>query len=44
MPIVQEDLKIGKQSVEGGGVRVVSRITETPVSELVRLRQERAIV
>ena len=44
MPIVQEDLKIGKRSVEGGGVRVVSRITETPVSELVRLRQERATV
>jgi len=44
MPIVQEDLKIGKRSVEGGGVRVVSRITETPVSELVRLRQERATI
>ena len=44
VPIVQEDLKIGKRSVEGGGVRVVSRITETPVSELVRLRQERATI
>ena len=44
MPIVQEDLKIGKRLVEGGGVRVVSRITETPVSELVRLRQERATI
>lgn len=44
MPIVQEEMKIGKRSVEGGGVRVVSRITETPVSELVRLRQERATI
>lgn len=44
VPIVQEELKIGKRSVEGGGVRVVSRITETPVTELVRLRQERATI
>lgn len=44
VPVVQEELQIGKRSVEGGGVRVVKRVTETPVSELVKLRQERATV
>jgi uncharacterized protein (TIGR02271 family) len=42
MPVVQEEVKIGKRPVEQGGVRVVRRVSETPVSELVRLRQERA--
>jgi len=44
VPVVQEQLEIGKRTVAGGAVRVVKRVTETPVSELVRLRQERAVV
>jgi uncharacterized protein (TIGR02271 family) len=44
MPVVQEEVKVGKRAVEQGGVRVVRRVTETPVSELVRLREERARV
>ena len=44
MPVVQEELQVGKREVETGGVRVVKRVTETPVKEMVRLREERATV
>ncbi len=44
MPVVEEELQIGKRVVEGGGVRVVKRMTETPVTELIKLREERATV
>ena len=40
IPVVQEDLKIGKREVQRGGVRVLSRIVETPVDENVALREE----
>jgi len=38
--VVEEDLQVGKRAVETGGVRVTSRMSETPVEEEVRLRQE----
>lgn len=44
MPVVQEELQVGKRSVQGGGVRVVKRVTETPVSEAITLREEHASV
>ena len=37
---VEENLEVGKRSVENGGVRVRSRIVERPVEEHVRLREE----
>jgi uncharacterized protein (TIGR02271 family) len=40
IPVVQEELKVGKRQVERGGVRVFSRIVETPVIESVSLREE----
>jgi uncharacterized protein (TIGR02271 family) len=40
IPVVQEELKVGKREVERGGVRVFSRIVETPVNESVSLREE----
>ena len=40
IPVVQEDLKIGKREVQRGGVRVFSRVVETPVNETVNLREE----
>jgi len=43
-PVVQEELQVGKRVVEGGGVRIVKRMTEVPVTELVNLRTERATV
>ncbi|SAL89031.1 hypothetical protein AWB74_08871 [Caballeronia arvi] len=35
---------VGKREVHTGGVRVYSRVTETPVSESVNLREERATI
>jgi uncharacterized protein (TIGR02271 family) len=44
MPVVEEELRVGKRQVERGGVRIHSRITERPVEENVNLRQERVSV
>lgn len=44
IPVVEEQLKIGKREVERGGVRVYSRIVETPVNESIELREERVDV
>lgn len=40
VPIVEEQLEVGKREVERGGVRVQTRVTETPVEENVQLRDE----
>ncbi|MEH6433918.1 YsnF/AvaK domain-containing protein [Massilia sp. DD77] len=40
IPVVEEQLKIGKREVQQGGVRVYSRIVETPVNESISLREE----
>lgn len=40
LKLVEEDLKVGKRSVARGGVRVFSRVVETPVTETVHLREE----
>jgi stress response protein YsnF len=44
LDVVQEELQVGKRAIEKGGVRVFQRITEKPVREVVRLREERAFV
>lgn len=40
IPVVQEELKVGKRVVQRGGVRVYSRVVDEPVEETVRLREE----
>lgn len=40
IPVVEEELKIGKREVQRGGVRVFRRLTEKPVHEQVQLREE----
>ena len=40
IPIVEEQIAVGKRAVERGGVRVRSYVVETPVEETVRLRDE----
>jgi uncharacterized protein (TIGR02271 family) len=40
IPIVEENLRVGKRQVEGGRVRIRSYVVETPVEEQVALRQE----
>jgi stress response protein YsnF len=44
IPVVEEDLTVGTREVERGHVRIYSRITEQPVEEVVRLREERVTV
>jgi len=40
VPIVEEQLNVGKRQVEGGGVRVNTRVEEKPVEAQVNLRDE----
>ncbi|HYC42235.1 MAG TPA: YsnF/AvaK domain-containing protein [Noviherbaspirillum sp.] len=40
IPIVQEELRVGKRAVQRGGVRIYQRMTERPVQESVQLREE----
>lgn len=44
IPVIEEELRVGKREVEGGGVRVRTRVVERPVEETVRLREERVSV
>jgi uncharacterized protein (TIGR02271 family) len=41
IPVVEEQLVVGKREVDRGGVRVRSYVTEQPVHEQIRLREER---
>lgn len=40
IPVVEEQLNIGKRAVQRGGVRVFTRVREEPVHESVNLREE----
>jgi uncharacterized protein (TIGR02271 family) len=44
IPVVIEELQVGKREVGSGGVRVTSHVEETPVEEEVSLRKERVDV
>ncbi len=44
IPVVAEELVVGKREVERGGVRVYSRVVSEPVSERVSLHDERVMV
>jgi stress response protein YsnF len=44
VPIVEEKLHVGKRTVDLGGLRVVKRLNETPVSEVINLQQQKATV
>ncbi|MFL6606496.1 MAG: YsnF/AvaK domain-containing protein [Steroidobacteraceae bacterium] len=44
IPVVEEQLRVGKREVNRGSVRVRSYIVEEPVHEEVRLREERVDV
>jgi len=44
IPVVEEDISVGKREVERGHVRIYSRVTEHPVEEAVRLREEKVTV
>jgi uncharacterized protein (TIGR02271 family) len=40
IPVVEEELQVGKREVQRGGVRVFQRVIEKPVNESVQLREE----
>jgi uncharacterized protein (TIGR02271 family) len=40
VPVVEETLQVGTRQVRRGGVRLYTRVTERPVEETVRLRDE----
>lgn len=40
IPVIAEELEVGKRTIERGGVRVHSHVEEIPVKELIRLREE----
>jgi len=44
IPVVEEELRVGKRDVSHGRVRVRSYVVETPVTESVELRDERVRV
>jgi stress response protein YsnF len=44
IPVIEENLQVGKRVVETGGVRLRSRIIEKPVEETIRLREEHVSV
>lgn len=44
VPIIEEQLHVGKRAVEGGGLRIRTSVIETPVTEQVTLREEHVTV
>lgn len=44
VPVVEEQVSIGKRKVLRGGMRVTSKVSERPVEETVRLREEKVDV
>jgi uncharacterized protein (TIGR02271 family) len=44
IPIIEEQMQVGKREVERGGARIRSRIVEKPVEASVRLREEHVVV
>jgi uncharacterized protein (TIGR02271 family) len=44
IPVVEEDISVGKREVDRGRVRIHTRVQERPVEESVRLREEKVSV
>ncbi|MVM32468.1 DUF2382 domain-containing protein [Spirosoma sp. HMF4905] len=44
LKVIEENLEVGKRTVETGGVRLRSRIVAKPIEESIRLREERVTV
>ena len=44
LQVIKEDLVVGKREVDSGAVKITSRVVETPVSQEVRLHEERVMV
>ncbi len=44
LPVIEEQIALGKREVQSGGVRVYTRVTETPVQESINLREEHVTI
>jgi uncharacterized protein (TIGR02271 family) len=44
IPVIEEELRVGKREVETGGARIRSRVIEKPVEAGVRLREEHVVL
>lgn len=44
IPVIQEELRVGKRVVQRGGVRIFQHVTERPVEESVTLQEEHVVV
>lgn len=44
VPVVQEDLIVGKREIDRGSVRVLRRVVEEPVQQTINLQEERVII
>jgi len=44
IPVVEEELAVGKRQVQGGTARVHTTVTETPVEEQVSLHEEKVTI
>ena len=44
IPVLEEELAVGKRQIQRGGVRLYSRVVETPVEESITLREEHATI
>lgn len=44
IPVIEEEVKVGKREVQHGAVRIFQRITEVPIEEELTLREERVVV
>jgi len=44
IPVVEEELQVGKRAVRRGGVRIYTHVVERPVDEEIRLREEHVTV
>jgi uncharacterized protein (TIGR02271 family) len=44
IPVMEENIQVGKREVERGGARIRSRVIEKPVEANVRLREEHVVV
>jgi len=44
LPVIEENIQVGKRQVESGRMRIYTEVTETPVEEQVTLREERVNV
>lgn len=44
IPVIEENINVGKRLIETGGVRVTKNIVEKPVEEMIRLKEEHVTV